>query len=216
MTQRRLKPLLYLICVLTDFSAFVVVFAVTRGLAEQKMEVWYLGIAGGAFSFSVGMASLLSGWLSNRFDSRLVFVSGCIMVPLAVVACGFGTTATVWFLPRYCLLGMGLGSIYPTLIGWLNRNEDVHSNRQGVSRTLIIYCVSWNLGMMSGQLTAGSLFDLGAQWIYGAAFGVAVVNVVLAVVATRLVTVAFRDSLIDTGAIENVQATASRSRGSRI
>jgi len=190
----RLKPLLYLICLLTDFSAFVVIFAVSRDLAEQQAGLWYLGMVGAGFSFSAGMASLVSGWLSNQFDSRIVFVSGSATVALAVVACGSGDTATAWFMPRYCLLGMGLGSIYPTLIGWLNRNENAHTNRQGVSRTLILYCVSWNVGMMCGQLAAGSLFELGLHWLYGVAFGVAVINVGLSIAAAWTVTGSFRDS----------------------
>ena len=203
MTHSRLKPLLYLICVLTDFSGFVVVFAVSRHLAEQQAELWYLGLTGAVFAFSSGMANLLSGWLSHRFDSRIMLVSGSITAALAVVACGFGDTATAWFLPRYCLLGAGLGCIYPTLIGWLNRDQDAHTNRQGVSRILILYCVSWNVGMMCGQLTAGSLFAWGLQWIYGVAFGVAVGNVVLALVATRLVTHSFRNSAEETAVMEN-------------
>lgn len=209
LTHSILKPLLYLICGLTDFAGFIVIFVVSRGLAEQQVELWYLGVVGAAFSFSAGMASLFSGWLSLRFDRRVVFLCGCIMVPLAVVACGFGDTATASFLPRYCLLGMGFGSIYPTLIGWLNQDEDAHVNRRGVSRTLILYCVSWNVGMMCGQLTAGSLFDWGPQWLYGVAFGVAVVNAVLAILATRLVTRAYREAAFGSSVSENEPSAES-------
>ena len=46
----RLKFLLFLISLLTDFSVFVVVFAVSRGLAEIHVEPWYLGIAGATLS----------------------------------------------------------------------------------------------------------------------------------------------------------------------
>ncbi|MCH2211099.1 MAG: MFS transporter [Fuerstiella sp.] len=187
MPNSRLKQLLYLICLLTDFCAFVVIFAVTRRLAEQQADLWYLGMFGAAFSFSAGLTSVLSGWLSSRFDSRFVFVSGCITVALGVMACAFGDTTHAGFLLRYCLLGIGLGFIYPTLIGWLNRNEDVRTNRRGVSRTLILYCVAWNVGMMCGQLTAGWLFAQGLAWLYGLAFGASIANVCLAIAASRLV-----------------------------
>ncbi|MCH2203807.1 MAG: MFS transporter [Fuerstiella sp.] len=187
MSNSRLKQLLYLICLLTDFCAFVVIFAVTRRLAEQHADLWYLGMFGAAFSFSAGLTSVLSGWLSGRFDSRIVFVSGCVTVALGVTACACGDTTHTGFLLRYCLLGIGLGFIYPTLIGWLNRNEDVRTNRRGVSRTLILYCVAWNVGMMCGQLTAGWLFAQGLPWLYGLAFGASIVNVVLSIAASRLV-----------------------------
>lgn len=197
MKHVRLKRLLYLSCLIVDFSAFVVIFVVTRRLAEQTHDTWYLGIFGAALAFSAGMASLLSGWLSSRFDSRIVFVSGSLTVSLAVVCCASGDTATITFLPQYCLFGIGLGFIYPTLIGWLNRNEDVQVNHRGMSRTLILYCVSWNVGMMCGQLTAGSLFEKGVEWLYGLAFAASVVNVFLSIAAARLVTVRPHDSVTD-------------------
>ena len=192
MVHRRLKPLLYLICILADFCGFVVVFAVSRNLAEQQESLWYLGLAGGAFAGSSGVANVLGGWVSHRFDSRIVFLFGALTVLLAVVACGTADTSTAWFLPRYCLLGVGLGSVYPTLIGWLNRDQDAHANRRGVSRTLIIFCVSWNFGMMAGQMTSGALFSKGPEWAYGVAFGAAVVMLALAILAAWLVTLSDR------------------------
>ncbi|MBI5760536.1 MAG: MFS transporter [Planctomycetales bacterium] len=183
----RLKPLLYLICGLTDFAAFVVIFAVSRGLAEGHVEAWYLGLVGAGLSFSAGVGSILGGWLSHRFDGRVIFVSGAVTIGLSISACGLGDHQSLWFWPGYWLLGFGLGFLYPPLIGWLNQGEDAHTNRRGVSRTLILYCVAWNLGMMCGQLTAGSLFSWGANWTYGAAFSIAVVNVCLALAAVRLV-----------------------------
>lgn len=193
MAHSRFKSLLYLICVLADFSGFVVVFAVSRGLAEQNSELWYLGLTGAAFAGSSGIANVVSGWASHRFDSRYVFVAGAAIVALAVVACGTGDTSSLWFLPRYCLLGVGLGTVYPTLIGWLNRDQDAHANRRGVSRTLILFCVSWNVGMMTGQMTSGSLFSVSPQLAFGVAFAVSVVNVLLAVAAARLVAAVIHD-----------------------
>jgi MFS family permease len=183
----RLKWVLYLNCVLTDFAAFVVVFAVTRSLAEGQAEPWYLGIAGAGLSFSAGVGSVLGGLLAHRFDGRVIFLTGAVIISLSVAACGLADPHSPRFLPDYWLLGIGLGFLYPPLIGWLNQGEDAHANRRGVSRTLILFCVAWNLGMMCGQLTAGSLFALGAHWTYGAAFSAALVNLFLAVAAVRRV-----------------------------
>src|SRR5262245_16819103 len=182
-------------CVLTDFAAFVAVFAVSRGLAEERAEPWYLGVVGAGFALSAGVGSLLGGWLAHRFDGRPVFLSGAGLIVLSIAACGLGNPADLWFLPGYWLLGIGLGCLYPPLIGWLNQGEDAHANRHGVSRTLILFCVAWNVGMMGGQLTAGSLFAWGPRWTYGTALLVAVLNVFLAGATVRRVSRASRVSM---------------------
>lgn len=183
----RFKQTLFLICGLTDFAAFIVVFAVSRGLAERQVEPWYLGVVGAGLSFSAGVGSILGGWLSHRFDGRVMFVGGALLILLSIGSCGIAGFDSRWFLGAYWLLGIGIGCLYPPLVGWLNQGEDVHANHRGVSRTLILYCVAWNLGMMCGQLTAGSLFSKGTNWTYGVAFAIAVVNLVLAFIAARQV-----------------------------
>src|SRR5205823_8449376 len=130
---------------------------------------WYLGVVVAGLSLSAGISSLLGGWLAHRFDGRVVFVVGAVAVGLSVAACSLVSPQSPRFLPCYWLLGVGMGFLYPPLIGWLNQGEDAHANRRGVSRTLILFCVSWNLGMLCGQLTAGSLFARGGRWTYAAA-----------------------------------------------
>jgi MFS family permease len=177
-----MRRLLYLNCILTDFAAFIVIFAVSRGLAEQHAAQWYLGVVGAMFSLSAAAASLGGGWLAHRFDSRATFLCGTVLMPLGIAACWLAETH--WsglLLPAYLLLGVGLGMFYPPLIGWLNQGEDVHQNRRGVSRTLILFCIAWNAGMMCGQLVAGSLFLRGPLWSFGASLLIALANVAVAV-----------------------------------
>ena len=174
----RFKRLLYLICGLTDFCAFIVIFAVSRGLAEAMAESWYLGVAGAGLSFTAGIGSILGGWLSHRFDGRVVFVSGAAMISGSIAICALGDPTQLWFLPGYWWLGIGLGFLYPPLMGWLNQGVDANANRHGVSRTLILFCVAWNVGMMCGQLAAGSLFSAGVSWLYGTSFAVSILNLV--------------------------------------
>lgn len=66
---------LYAVCVLTDFSAFLVVFAVSRGLAERGVAPWYLGLVGAGLSFCAGVGSILGGWLAHRWSSRGVLAT---------------------------------------------------------------------------------------------------------------------------------------------
>ena len=188
MIESQLKLKLYLMCGLTDFATFAVVFAVSRGLAEGQVAPWYLGLVGAGLSFSAAVGSLLGGWLPNRFDVRVVFVSGASIVALGIAACWLSNFGKGWFLPGYWLLGIGLGLLYPPLIGWLNQGENPHTNRHVVSQSLILFCVAWNLGMMSGQLTAGALFPLGKNWVYGAALSGALPNLVLAFVVAAQIT----------------------------
>lgn len=197
--------LLYLICVLTDFAAFIVIFAVSRGLAEQHAPQWRLGVVGAGLSFTAGIGSIAGGWLAHRFDGRKVFVTGTMLVVTSILGCSMGPSSPL-FLPAYLLLGIGLGFIYPPLIGWLNQGDDVHANRRGVSRTLILFCVAWNFGMMCGQFAAGSLFALGPRWTYGAALLIATLNTIIASqVATRRPPVL---SVPETGALTNMTEAA--------
>jgi len=177
-----MRRLLYLNCVLTDFAAFIVIFAVSRGLAEQHAAQWYLGVVGALFSLSAAAASLGGGWVAHRFNSRVTYLSGAVLMLVGIAACWLAETQ--WrglLLSAYWLLGFGLGMFYPPLIGWLNKGEDVHQNRRGVSRTLILFCIAWNAGMMCGQLVAGSLFLGGPLWTYGVSLLIALANVAVAV-----------------------------------
>jgi MFS family permease len=184
-----MRRLLYLNCILTDFAAFIVVFAVSRGLAEQHAAQWFLGVAGALYSLSAAVASLGGGWLAHRFDSRATYLAGNMLLPAGIVACCLARVQwPALLLPAYWLLGFGVGLIYPPLIGWLNRGEDVHQNRRGVSRTLILFCVAWNFGMMCGQSLAGSLFVWGALWTYGLPLLIALANIVVALRVASLVT----------------------------
>lgn len=175
--------ILYLICGFTDFAAFVVVFTVSRSLADAHVEPWYLGAIGAGLSFASGIGSIAGGVLASRVNARAVFVSGAVAIVLSIGACLAVDPRSLWFLPGYWLLGIGLGFLYPPLIGWLNQGDDAHTNRQEVSRRLILYCVAWNTGMMCGQLAGGSLYLQGIHWTLGTALAVATINLVVSVVA---------------------------------
>lgn len=188
------RRLLFLNCVLTDFAGFIVIFAVSRSLAERDSPQWYLGFIGAGLSLSAGFGSIAGGWLAHRFDARAWFLSGAVLVVLSTLACGLTPTTSPWFVPVYWLLGIGLGCFYPPLVGWLNQGDNLHRRHRGVSRTLVLFCISWNAGLMCGQLTAGSLFSLGPVWTFGAALAIAVLNLAVALAATARVPAAMEDA----------------------
>jgi len=181
--RHRLRYLLYIICALTDFASFILVFVISRGFAEDHASALFLGILGAGLSLAAAIGSIGSGSLAHKLDARRVFVSGAVLIVVGIMACACIPRATQLFIAFYWLVGIGLGLLYPPLIGWLNQDEDAHTNRRGVSRVLIIYCIAWNAGMMFGQLTGGSLFALGPSWSYAAAILIAVLNLGLVIVA---------------------------------
>ena len=185
--RTRLRLLLYLICGLTDFAVFVLVFTVSRRLADAHAEPWYLGTVGAGVSFAAAAGSLVAGWLASRGIARGVFLAGAAAIALSIGACLAVDPHSLWFVPCYWLSGIGLGFLYPPLIGWLNQGDDAHANRQGVSLRLILFCVAWNVGMMCGQLTGGSLYLSGMHWALGTGLVIAIVNLAVASVAGKCV-----------------------------
>lgn len=190
-----LSQRLYAISGLTDFAAFVVVFTVSRGLKESGADPLCLGMVGGGLALTQGVGSALGGWLSHRFDPKAVFQAGAMFTllacggmlaidpPAATMVDGVRSLtiglADAPFLAVYWLLGIGLGLLYPPLIGWLNHGEDAHRQRHQVSRRLILFCISWNLGLLCGQLTGGTLFGISRFWPLAVAVAVAAFNLVL-------------------------------------
>ncbi len=185
--HRRLRIWLYFICLLTDFSVFLVIFTASRALADQGATPLYLGVIGAGRSFTAGLGSILGGWLAMRIDGRLVFLAGAVGSILSILVCSLNDPSSHWFLLGYWPLGIALGCVYPPLIGWLNQGDDPHSNHHGVSRRLIFYCVAWNVGMMIGQLAGGTLYEWGTIWTWSAALTGAGANVFAALAAITLV-----------------------------
>src|SRR5262249_20488148 len=159
----------------------------SRSLAEGHAEPLYLGIAGAGLSLSAAVGSIAGGALAQRFNGAAIFVCGAIAIVLSIAACALVDNRSLGFLPCYWFVVIGLGCLYLALIGWLNQDEDAHTNGRGVSRRLIIFCIAWNLGMMCGQLAGGWLYSWGTVFAYGAAFCVALVNALLAITAIRYV-----------------------------
>jgi MFS family permease len=166
---RLLRTILYANCVLTDFAAFLIIFVTSRGLADRGADPSYLGIMGAGLSLTAGLGSILGGWLSARFDGKLVFLYGAVSTVAAIAVCSRLDPLEVAYIPAYWSLGISLGCIYPPLIGWLNYGADVETDQRGVSSRLIFYCVAWNIGMMVGQLTGGTLYQMGDEWSWNVA-----------------------------------------------
>lgn len=157
--------LLYLITFWTDVSAFMAIFTISRSLAEAKVSLMTLGLTGGVFSLLYGVSSIFFGSLSDRLGRRRLILFG----QLGTTCCGLallllGPDIRFYHYVFYAAYGLVLGSIYSPLMAWLNQDRKVGEYSRGISSVLIRFCLSWNMGLLVGQVTGGLLFSFG-NWI---------------------------------------------------
>ncbi|MFM7160725.1 MAG: hypothetical protein ACKO3P_10165, partial [Planctomycetaceae bacterium] len=181
--------MLLAICVCTDFAAFVIIFTVTRRLAENHSPAWLLGSLGATLSLASASASLGGGLLTRRIDSRIIFLFGVCCLLGGISLCGALAPSGWGLAVGYSVLGLGLGGLYPPLMGWLNRGGGQAEPATASMTTfrLVLFCVAWNLGIMAGQLAGGWLFEYRASVAVGVATAAGLVNLLLALVVVSRV-----------------------------
>ena len=162
----------------TDFLVFLVVFTVGRAMAEKGLSLLTLAAAGVGLSLSFGVMGLLCGRLSDRIGRKRMVVAATLaqVMSVAVCLCVKLEDGLPLFFAAYWLLGASSGMLYPALIAWLNQGEDATANRHGVSRTIILFCLAWNSGLMSGQVAAGWLFPFGREVPLQVALALSLIN----------------------------------------
>jgi MFS family permease len=166
---------LYLITWLTDFSVFMIVFAVSRQLAEVKSDALFMGTLGAAFSMTGAVSSLLSGRASDRFGPLRIMGAGLWLV---VLSAGSLVLSNGFVFAAYIAAGTGAGMVYPPLIGLLNRGRDSLLEVRAVGRTVVNFCLAWNLGIIAGQLGGGWLFQLAPNLPLIVSIGLAIVALI--------------------------------------
>ena len=147
--------MLYVVTWLTDFAAFLLVFTVPRQLAEAQAPPWTLGLIGALFSACSACSNLIGGRLSDRFGRRGVAVTGTILLLAALVGASRFDPSHWTFLGAFGLGGTAVGMIYPPIIASLSQGR----RGRAASRAFLGFCLAFNLGMVSGQLLGGWLFD---------------------------------------------------------
>lgn len=180
--QRRM---LYTISWLTDFAAFMVVFSVTRKLAELNAGALQLGLLGGGFSLTMCLANLVSGRMSDRWGRGRVSICGLFLLLICVCICMVVEVGHAANYGAYMLAGAAMGLVYPPIIAWLSEGGDAVADRSGVSRRLVGFCIAWNLGLASGQLAGGWLYGLAPYWPKVASLLLLVVGVMLMLITMR-------------------------------
>ena len=165
---------------LNDFLKALLVFTVTRSLAERHASLLFLGILGAVFSTGNAVSAAVGGRLSDRFGRRAVMIAGASIALLSALGCLlFAPDSSAW-LASYCMIGVGSGFLYPPLVAWLNQSHDPRSTvTTVVNRNLILFSLAWNVGVFSGQFAGGWLMALGRSIPVALAAAASVANGVL-------------------------------------
>jgi MFS family permease len=163
--------MLYLITWLTDFAAFLFIFAVGRQLAEQGADALLLGSLGAALSAANALSNALSGRFSDRVGRRRVAVAGVLFLFACLSLLLWSAPGQGTYYTAYIASGFAFGAIYPPIIAWLSQGRRGRS----ASRAYLFFCLAWNCGVLSGQLVGGWLFqEGGATWPLRAALALLV------------------------------------------
>ena len=147
--------MLYLVTWLTDFALLLFVFTGTRFLAEQGTSPLLLGVLGASLFLSSAISSACSGGIADRVGRRRVALIGMALLVLNLA--GFAVCAPEGrsFYFAWSAAGISAGQIYPAIAAWLGHNRSGRSE----SRAYLWFCLSFNAGILSAQLTGGWLYE---------------------------------------------------------
>lgn len=171
--------LLYMVTLLNDAGINILVFSISRNLAESGAGLFLMGIFGAAFSLTFAASSFVFGAVSDRGTKKLFMYLGILVLLASSLLCYLLPPASPLYLLAYTLAGCSGGLLYPPLISWLNQKHSVSATSRGVSSTVVRFSISWNLGVLLGNYSAGRIFELSptAPLLLAAVF--CVVNLVI-------------------------------------
>ncbi len=175
MKTRTESILLYVITGVTDCVLMLLIFTVSRALAETDASLLKMGIAGGGVSAAHVFSSFLFGRLSDRVGRRRIIYAGSGVLLCSVVGCLMLEADSWAFFPVYWLCGIGCGMIYPPLIAWLHQDEGKGHHKQA-SGINIRFCLSWNIGIIVALKSGGILYGHNTDWPLKLAVGLMFVS----------------------------------------
>ena len=151
------KRQLYVATFLIDGACGAFVFSVGRLLAEESVGLLGLGAVGAGVSVGWAVVALPAGQLSDRCGRRLTVLLGVSLLLISTVGSLAFQNFRGPFLAFYFFCGAGAGASYAGLIPWLG-DLDSGASRKDKTRTLMMFCFAWNLGLLGGKTAAGLLF----------------------------------------------------------
>lgn len=138
-------------------------------LARERLGASPALLGGYALAFNIGYvpAALACGWLTRRFGSRAMLVSGGLLL-IAVGAPSFFITNRYLFLLPCLAQGVSGGLFWPAIEG---ANAEGQS-AEGMKRGACFFSFAWITGMLCGYILNGQLYD----WHARAPFALVVVT----------------------------------------
>ncbi len=181
-------PALFLIPLLTDFSGMLLIFTVSRNLAELDVGLLKMGLIGAGHAATASLSSFVFGTLSDRIGRKKLIIPGIILLLMSSTVCLIVPFGRGVFLSMYWLSALSLGMIHPATIAWINRGEEKTNHSRSVSGNLIRFCIAWNLGVLSSQFFGGKLFTIGPEIPLFCAAILALANLIVVIVLSRTAT----------------------------
>ena len=147
--------MLYVICWLTDFASVLFLFSATRALAEQGTGSIALGCIGAIFFLTAAASNAYWGRIADRWGRRRVVLAGIATMLVGTALAASWKIVPGLIYPAFVMGGLAVGMIWPPMMAWLGRETEGSSP----SRTYLLFCLAFNLGMVSGQSSGGWLFE---------------------------------------------------------
>ena len=151
---------LYWIAFSADGSFMLFIFAITRLMAENQSTILELGILGGLSSICYALIAPLGGRCSDIWGRRQVIAVGTAAHIVIILACVYLQLSTFGFYIMGALVGASVGFLHPPVIAWLTQGGVSHLGSNLTSQRLFWFCVSWNVGMITGQALGGWSFPV--------------------------------------------------------
>ena len=147
--------MLYIITWLTDFAVFIFIFSVTRFLSERNAVPFMLGGLGAAYFLASAISSACCGSCADRWGHRRVAIVGMSLFTISLGAVSFGSLEYWLICTSHVCVGIAVGMVYPSIMALLGHGR----SGQRASRRYLLFCLAFNLGIISGQITGGWSFD---------------------------------------------------------
>ena len=149
---------LYCIALSTDCSFMLFIFTVTRLMAENRESLLTLGILGTVSSMGYALGAPIGGRVFDLWGERRVITVGAATQLLVLLACMQWHSSNHWLYLMGAITGASVGCLHPPVIARLTQGGLSRLGSRLTGRRLFRFCLSWNLGMIGGQIVGGWLF----------------------------------------------------------
>ena len=126
----------------------------TLGAIESEFRVTDadIGLMSGLFTVLGAVVSLLVGYLSDKWNRKLLFVSTVLLSEVPCLLTAFSATYAQFFLFRI-LTGFGVGASFPVIFSLLGDLYNEHERASAVAWMTTVM----GIGQIAGQLVSGYL-----------------------------------------------------------